>query len=64
MGRGVEKNHLESMENMEGKEVVDVSNLIENPEISLHAITKSFNPKTMRVKDKIGIRWITILIDS
>ncbi|XP_042952297.1 uncharacterized protein LOC122289392 [Carya illinoinensis] len=34
------------------------------PEISLHAIIGSRNPKTMRAKGKIGNQWVVILIDS
>ncbi|XP_042983164.1 uncharacterized protein LOC122312586 [Carya illinoinensis] len=34
------------------------------PEISLHAITGSLNPRTMRVKGKVGSQWATILIDT
>ncbi|KAG2701180.1 hypothetical protein I3760_06G032300 [Carya illinoinensis] len=34
------------------------------PEISLHAITGSLNPCTMRVKGKVGSQWATILIDT
>ncbi|KAF5480102.1 hypothetical protein F2P56_000872 [Juglans regia] len=38
--------------------------LQQTPEISLHAIIGSMNPKTMRVKGKIGNQWVVILIDS
>lgn len=34
------------------------------PEILLHAITGSLNPKTMRVKGRVGSQWVIILIDS
>lgn len=34
------------------------------PEISLHALTGSHNPRTMRAMGKIGGHWITILIDT
>ncbi|XP_042950056.1 uncharacterized protein LOC122282167 [Carya illinoinensis] len=34
------------------------------PEISLHAITGSLNPRTMRVKGKVGSQWAAILIDT
>lgn len=33
-------------------------------EISLHAIIGSQNPKTMRLKSKIGNQWVIILVDS
>lgn len=35
-----------------------------NPGISLHAITCSINPHTMRVKGKMGSQWVIILIDT
>lgn len=35
-----------------------------NPEISLHALTGSHNPRTMRVMEIIGKQWITILVDT
>jgi hypothetical protein len=34
------------------------------PEISLHAITKSLHPKTMRVLGWIGDQKVVVLIDS
>jgi hypothetical protein len=34
------------------------------PEISLHAITKSLHPKTMRVLGWIGGQKVVVLIDS
>lgn len=43
------------MENMEGTEVIEVSNLIETLEISMHAITRSLSPKTLRVKGRIAL---------
>lgn len=33
-------------------------------EISLHALTGSLNPKTMRIKGKISVKWLTILVDT
>ncbi|XP_035543593.1 uncharacterized protein LOC118347680 [Juglans regia] len=38
--------------------------LEKEPEISLHAIIGSPNPKTMRVRGKIGSQGVTIVIDS
>ncbi|KAF5480441.1 hypothetical protein F2P56_001190 [Juglans regia] len=38
--------------------------LHKTPEISLHAIIGFMHPKTMRVKGKIGNRWVVIIIDS
>lgn len=60
-GDGKEKHPLKVVENMEGKEIIELSNLIEKPEICLHAIAGSPNPKTIRVKGRIGLRWITIV---
>lgn len=37
--------------------------LKKSPKISLHAIIGSINPKTMKVKGRIGYCWIVILID-
>lgn len=34
------------------------------PNISLHALFGSSNPKTMMVKGKIAVQWIVILIDT
>ncbi|KAF5466832.1 hypothetical protein F2P56_016722, partial [Juglans regia] len=59
----------------ENYEVVDLDTKKENdqiteeinsapPEITLHAIIGSLNPKTMRVVGRIGIQPVTILIDS
>lgn len=38
--------------------------LIQNLEITLHAINRSHNPRTMRVKGRFGNQWVTILIDT
>lgn len=50
---------------MEGELEVLKSDLNqENLEISLDVITGSHNPKTMRVKRKIGATWVTVLINT
>ncbi|KAG2689172.1 hypothetical protein I3760_09G128300 [Carya illinoinensis] len=46
------------------EEVVEILDKGKCPEISLHAILGSSNPKTMRIRGKIGNQSVTILIDS
>ncbi|XP_040990934.1 uncharacterized protein LOC121238143 [Juglans microcarpa x Juglans regia] len=45
-------------------EVLELDNQTENPEISLHALTGSHNPKIMRLKGILGNQWLTILVDT
>ncbi|KAG2666849.1 hypothetical protein I3843_15G081700 [Carya illinoinensis] len=45
-------------------EVVQILDKGKCPEISLHAILGSLNPKTMRIRGRIGNQAVTILIDS
>lgn len=55
---GKEEGFLEVVE-----EVVTLP-FVDNPEISLHALTGSQNSKTMRWMGRIGAQWVTILIDT
>lgn len=34
------------------------------PEISMHALIDSLNPRTIRVKGKVASQWVLILVDS
>ncbi|XP_059456454.1 uncharacterized protein LOC132186493 [Corylus avellana] len=54
---------LPNME-MEKEDLMEVSYAEENPETSLHAITGSQHPKTMRLVGWIGTLKIMILVDS
>ncbi|KAF5462657.1 hypothetical protein F2P56_018645 [Juglans regia] len=55
---------LKEEEAIEGGEMLDfVTNTVQ-PEISLHALIGSVNPRTMRVKGRVGNQKVVILIDS
>lgn len=55
-----ESNEMEE----QGEDVIEFSYDENLPEISLHAITGSHHPKTMRIVGWLGIQRIVILIDS
>lgn len=45
-------------------ERIEISNLTNNLDITLNALAGFQNPKPVRLKGRLGSKWLTILVDS